>query len=87
MKTKQAKPVQPALYDGPLEPLLTIPDVVRLLQVSRRTVYTLIDKGDVRQARSGIWPCLLLHLYEPVLLRPHQTTTRCTWGACAKNSA
>jgi excisionase family DNA binding protein len=45
MKTKQAKPVQPPLYDGPLEPLLTIPDVVKLLQVSRRTVYTLIDQG------------------------------------------
>lgn len=31
--------------DEPLEPLLTIPDIEKLLQVSRRTVYNLIDRG------------------------------------------
>jgi excisionase family DNA binding protein len=42
MKTKQARPT---FQDDPLEALLTIPDIVRLLQVSRRTVYNLIDQG------------------------------------------
>lgn len=33
------------LHDDPLEPLLTIPDVGKLLKVSRRKVYLLIDQG------------------------------------------
>jgi excisionase family DNA binding protein len=42
---KQAKPSRSMFQDEPLEPLLTIPDVVKLLKVSRRTVYNLIDQG------------------------------------------
>jgi excisionase family DNA binding protein len=42
---KQDKQARLLFQDEPLEPLLTIPDVVKLLQVSRRTVYNLIDQG------------------------------------------
>lgn len=42
---KQAKPARSSFYDEPIEPLLTISDVGKLLQVSKRTVYNLIDQG------------------------------------------
>ena len=42
---RQNNRVRPTFQDDPLEPLLTIPDVMRLLQVSRPKVYDLIAEG------------------------------------------
>jgi excisionase family DNA binding protein len=42
---KRTKQARLSFQDEPLEPLLTISDVEKLLRVSRRTVYNLIDRG------------------------------------------
>lgn len=39
------KQIQTAFHDDPLETLLTIPDVAKILRVSRRQVYNLIGNG------------------------------------------
>lgn len=44
MKTTK-KPVRVSSLDEPLEQLLTIPDVGKLLQMCPRSVYNLIDQG------------------------------------------
>lgn len=39
------KSTRQAVHDDPLEPLLTIPDVMQLLKVSRPKVYDLMAEG------------------------------------------